>query len=84
MADLTVLWRSVCFFVVTNWFLCTDAANDDTMIVLCSCGIPPNTFSVIPEFVRILPSIPVTILFGSSGFDDAVGCAEAASSDDNQ
>ena len=49
---LTVPWRSVCFLVVLNWFLCTDAANDNTSIVLCSCGIPPKHFSVMPECVR--------------------------------
>ena len=51
MADLAVLWRSIYFFVVPNWFLCTDAANDDTMIVLCSCGIPFKHLSMIPECV---------------------------------
>ena len=52
MADLTVPWRSICFLVVPNCFFCTDAANNDTRVVLCSCGIPPKNFSVMPECVR--------------------------------
>ena len=51
MMDLTFLWRSVCFFVLPNWFLCTAAVNDDTMIFLCCCGIPPKNLSVVPECV---------------------------------
>ena len=41
-------WIILCFSVVPNWFLSTDAANDDAMIVLCSCGILPKNFSVMP------------------------------------
>ena len=52
MADLTVTYRSVCFFVVPNYFLCTDIENDDMMTVLCSFGISPKEFSVMLEFVR--------------------------------
>ena len=52
MEDLTVLWRIICFLVVTNWFCCIEAANDDTRIVLCSCGIPPRNVYVIPECFR--------------------------------
>ena len=33
-------------------FFFTEAANDDTRNFLCSCVIPPNNFSTIPEFVR--------------------------------
>ena len=33
--------------VVPNWFLHTDAVNDDTSIVFSPCGIPSSNFSVI-------------------------------------
>ena len=52
MVYLTVPQRGVCFFVVTNLFICTDTVNDDTVIVLCYCGITHNNLSVIPECVR--------------------------------
>ena len=39
----------MCFLVVPNWFCRTEAANDDTSIVLYSCGIPPRNYSVVPE-----------------------------------
>ena len=52
MENLTITWRSVCFLIVPNCFLRTDADNDDTGIVLCSCGTPPKNFSVMPECVR--------------------------------
>ena len=52
MADLTVPWRSVCFFFVPKLFLLTYAVNYDTIIVLCYCGIPPKTLSVMPVCVR--------------------------------
>ena len=48
MADLTVPWRSICFPIFPNWFPRTEAANDDTRIVFCACGIPYRNFSVIP------------------------------------
>ena len=51
MEYLKFTWRGVCFFVVPKWFLCTDAANSDTMIVLFSCRIPPRNLSVITECV---------------------------------
>ena len=41
-------------FIVKNWFLRTDAENDDMMIVLRSFGIPPKNLYVIPECVRNL------------------------------
>ena len=44
MANLTVMWRSVAFFVVPNWFLPTDAENYDTIIVLDPCWIPSGNF----------------------------------------
>ena len=40
------------FLVVTNWFCCTEAVNDDTRIVLCSCGIPRRNSSAITECWR--------------------------------
>ena len=42
MANLIVPWRSACFSVVTNWFLCNDVDNYDTMIVLFYFEIPPQ------------------------------------------
>ena len=33
---------------------------------------------------KFAQSIPVTILFGRSGFGDAIGCIEAATGDDTQ
>ena len=35
--------------VVPNWFRRTEAENDDTRILLCSCEIPPRNSSTIPE-----------------------------------
>ena len=40
METLNVLWRSVDFFVVKNWFLSTDAIIGDTSVVLAPCWIP--------------------------------------------
>ena len=57
MVDLTVRWRITCFLVFPNWFRCTEAANDDTRIVPCSCGIPPKNLSVIPECLRNVPHL---------------------------
>ena len=51
MTILTVPWRSFCFYVVSNWFICTYAKNYEKMIVLCCCGIPPNIFSMMPDSV---------------------------------
>ena len=45
---------SLCF---RNWFCCTEAANDDTRIVFCYCGIPPRNLSVISECLRNVPHI---------------------------
>ena len=39
MAALTVLWRILDLLVAPNWFLCTDAKNDETSIVFSPCGI---------------------------------------------
>ena len=52
MADLTVSWRSLGLRVVLNWFLRTDAANDDTRIILYTCGITYRNFSVMPVCAR--------------------------------
>ena len=57
MADLTVTCRSTCFPVFPNWFRRTEAANDDTRIVFCACGIPSSNLSVIPECFRNVPQI---------------------------
>ena len=57
MADLTVTWRSICFLVFPNWFIRTDATNDDTRIVFCACGIPSRHLSVIPVFWRNVPHL---------------------------
>ena len=57
MADLTVPWRSTCFPVFPDWFRRTEAANDDTRIVFCACGIPSRSLSVIPEFLRNIPHL---------------------------
>ena len=37
--------------MVPNWFLCTDSANDDIIIVLAPCWIPFNNFSYTPVCV---------------------------------
>ena len=47
MTDLTVTCRSIYFLVSPNWFCRTEAANDDTRIVLYSCGIPHRNSSAI-------------------------------------
>ena len=52
IVELTVPWRSICFLVLPNWFLRNEAANDDTMIVLYYCGIPPINWSAMPECSR--------------------------------
>ena len=52
ISDLTVPWMSFFFLVMPNWFCCTEAANYETRIVLCSCGIPSRNLSVIPECLR--------------------------------
>ena len=52
MEALTVLWWSLCLRVAPNWFLCTDAATDDTSIVFSPYGIPSRNFSVMYVFVR--------------------------------
>ena len=71
--------------VVPNWFLCTDAVNYDKRNVLCSCRIPPNNVSLMPECVgKGAPPIPFYRLLGRSGFSNAVGCVKAAASDDIQ
>ena len=57
MSDLTVPWRSICFLVFPEWFRCTGAANDDTRIVFCACGIPSRNLSVIPECWRNVPHL---------------------------
>ena len=41
MADLTVVLRSICFLVVPNWFLCTDAVNDDKRVFKVLLESPP-------------------------------------------
>ena len=51
-ADLTVPWRSLGLRVAPNWFLCTDSANDDTMIVLYFCEITPRNLFMMPVCVR--------------------------------
>ena len=84
MADLTVPWRIICFLVVTDWFLCTEAANDDMRIVLCSCGTPPRNLSAMPYFLECALYIPVSRLLGRSGFGDAVGCVDDDNSNDIQ
>ena len=52
MAALAVIWRILDFFVVPNLFICTDAANDNTKIVLFSCGIPYRNLFFMPMCVR--------------------------------
>ena len=47
-AALKVLWSSLYLFVVPNLFLCTDAANDYTTIVLYLCGVISRNFLLIP------------------------------------
>ena len=48
---LPVLWRGLYFFIVPNRFLCTYAANDDTMIVLYPCGITARNMFLMPVCV---------------------------------
>ena len=49
---MTVPWRTLDLSVVTDFFLCTDAANYDTMIVLSPCGITSRNVLLTPVFVR--------------------------------
>ena len=51
MVYLTVLWRSVDFFVLKNWFLCTNAANDNTSVVVASFWILSKIVSLTPACV---------------------------------
>ena len=72
-AVFMVTWRSVGLSVAPNWFLCTDAANDDTVIIFYPCGVPSKNFCdtcVCEEFV---PSFPVDRLIGHSIFGDPLG-----------
>ena len=48
---LAFLWRSLGLRVAKNWFLHTDAENDDTMIVFSPCGIPSSIFFMMPVCV---------------------------------
>ena len=48
---MTVPWRSLDLFVVPNWFLCTDTANDDT-IFFPPYGIPSRDLFSVPVCVR--------------------------------
>ena len=41
-----VSWRSLGVRVAPNWFICTDAENDDTRIVFSTCGIMFKIFSL--------------------------------------
>ena len=56
---------------MTDFFLCTDAANYDTMIVLSPCGIPYINVFVMPvcamnmhhisQFIGCLVAVDLTI-----------------------
>ena len=50
-AALTVPWRSFCLHVAPNWFIRTDAENDDTSIFLCTCGILSSNLFLVPVCV---------------------------------
>ena len=51
MAALTVLWSIFAFFVVPNWCLRTDSANDDTSVVLDPFLVQSRNFSLAPTCV---------------------------------
>ena len=57
MADLIVLWRSICFHVFTNWFLRTEAANYDTRVSSALVGPPPRNLFAIPVCLRNVPNL---------------------------
>ena len=85
IVNLKVPLRSFCFLVVTNWFCCTEAENDNTRILLCYCGTPPHEFVCNSwMFEKYAPPIPVSRLLGRSGFGDSVGSVEAAAGNDIQ
>ena len=46
MVDLTVSWRILGLRVAPNWFLCTDAENNDTVVVFSPCVIPSRNLFV--------------------------------------
>lgn len=46
-----MLWKSVTLFVVPKWFLPTDAANYDTIVVLDLCWIESRNLSSTPACV---------------------------------
>ena len=50
--DLTVLRRTIDFFVVLNWVCSTDAVEDEMIWVLSSCGIPYRNLSSTPYWLR--------------------------------
>ena len=52
MVALTVPWRILDFLIATNWFLCTDAVNDDTKIVFFPFEILSRNLFVMPVCVR--------------------------------
>ena len=53
-ADSNVPWRSLDIFIVPNWFLYTDAVNEDIRIVLSPYGIPSINLFLMPACVRNL------------------------------
>ena len=54
MTALTVLWSSLDFFVVPNWFLHNYAANNDISSVLSLCCITSNNLYSTPACVRYM------------------------------
>ena len=58
MASLTVPCRSLDFFIVSNWFLCTDAANEHTRIVLYPYGITSRNLLLMPVGVTNIHNLP--------------------------
>ena len=48
---LMVMSRNLDFFVAPNWFLYTDAANDDTRVFMYPCGIPYSSLFLMPVCV---------------------------------
>ena len=52
MAALTVPWKSFVFFLVPNWFCCTDDEKKESRTVFYYCGSLSKNLSLTLEWMR--------------------------------
>ena len=72
-------WRSVAIFVLKNWFLCTDATNDDAIVVLATCWSLSNNIYSTPACVRNVQNL--SQFPGHSSFEYLFGHVDDAASE---